>query len=284
MFQNYLITALRNFTRHKLYSVINIAGLTVGFACAIFIILFVRDELSYDRWIPDVDHLYRVDGTYSVPGEKPVDLSSVPYPAPDAMLAQLPEVKAALHIHSAQMTVTSGDRQFLDQVNVVSPNFFQIIQLPLVTGDRFGLFTDPESAVISESAAKKYFGSNQAVGQTLKIGGLCEYGDQNITGCVLHDATIIVVGVMRDLPHNTQLAGDVFIPTISSADPMSQKLKEMWFSASGLGYVELRPGANPRAVAEKLPSLIDRNFDPRKTTGFSVRGSQIMHLHLTPFR
>ena len=284
MLHNYLITALRNFTRHKLYSFINIAGLTVGLTCAIFIILFVRDELSYDRWIPGVEHLYRVDGTYSIPGEKPVDMSFVPYPAPDAMLVQLPEVKAALHIHAAQMTLTRGNRQFLDQVNVVSPNFFQIVQLPLVAGDRSTLFSNPESAVISESAAKKYFGSNQVVGQTLKVGGLCEYGDQNITGCVLHDATVMVVGIMRDLPRNTQLAGDVFIPTTSSAEPMSQKLKEMWFSASGLGFVELQPGADPRSVEEKLPSLIDRNFDPRKTTGLSVRGSQVMHLHLTPFR
>jgi hypothetical protein len=63
MLQNYLITALRNFTRHKLYSFINIAGLTVGLTCAIFIILFVRDELSYDRWIPGTENLYRVEWT-----------------------------------------------------------------------------------------------------------------------------------------------------------------------------------------------------------------------------
>jgi putative ABC transport system permease protein len=284
MFQNYLITALRNFTRHKLYSFINIAGLTVGLACAIFIILFVRDELSYDRWIPGTENLYRVDVTLSVPGQQPVDLSFVPFPAPDAMLAEFPEVKAALHFRANQMTLTSGDRQFLDQVNVVSPNFFRIIQLPLVAGDRSTLFSQPGSAVISESAARKYFGSKPAVGQTLKVGGVCEFGNQDITGCAVREATVIVTGVIRDLPHNTQLAGGVFIPTTSTADPMAQKLKEQWFSASGWGYVELRPGVDPRSVMAKLPALIDRNFDPRKATGMSVRGSQAMHLHLTPFR
>ena len=69
MFRNYLITALRNFARHKLYSFINIAGLTVGLTCAIFIILFVRDELSYDKWIPGTENLYRVEGTFYVPGQ-----------------------------------------------------------------------------------------------------------------------------------------------------------------------------------------------------------------------
>ncbi len=284
MLNNYLITALRNFSRHKLYSFINIAGLTVGLACAIFIILFVRDEISYDKWIPGVENLYRVDVTFAIQGQQPVDSSFVPFPAPDAMLAQFPEVKAALHFRGNGMTVTRGNHQFLDQENVVSPNFFQIIRLPLVAGDRASLFSQPESAVISESMARKYFGSKSPVGQTLKIGGLCEYGDQNITGCVVHEATLMVTGVMRDLPSNTQLAGGIFIPTTSAADPMSQKLKEQWYSASGWGYVELQPGADPRSVMAKLPALIDRNFDPRKTTGLSMRGSQAMRLHLTPFR
>ena len=68
MFRNYLTIALRNIVRHKLYSFINIAGLTVGLACAIFIILFVRDQLSYDRWIPGAEHLYRVERTIVMPG------------------------------------------------------------------------------------------------------------------------------------------------------------------------------------------------------------------------
>ena len=68
MFRNYLITALRNFTRHKLYSFINIAGLTVGLTCAIFIILLVRDELSYDKWIPAAENLYRIEMTFHIPG------------------------------------------------------------------------------------------------------------------------------------------------------------------------------------------------------------------------
>src|ERR1700727_1242070 len=110
MFHNYLITALRNFTRHKLYSFINIAGLTVGLACAIFILLFVRDELSYDKWIPGARNLYRIELMYHIPGQPPMKANDSAFPMPDAMQAQIPEVKAAIHLRNRQMTVATGNR------------------------------------------------------------------------------------------------------------------------------------------------------------------------------
>src|ERR1700679_1048254 len=119
MFRNYLITALRNFTRHKLYSFINIAGITVGLTCAIFIILFVRDELSYDRWIPDAKSLYRVELTWGVPGQPPQPMTMVPFVMTEAMLAPIPEVKAIAHFEPWRMTIANGDRQFLQLVDVV---------------------------------------------------------------------------------------------------------------------------------------------------------------------
>ena len=284
MFRNYLITALRNFTRHKLYSFINIAGLTVGLTCAIFIILFVRDQLSYDRWIPGTQNLYRVEWGYYAPSEPPMRSSGVPFPWPEAMAAQLPEVKAAVHLEPYQMTVATADRQFLDHVDVVSPNFFQFIQLPLIAGDRSHLFTQPESAVITESAARKYFGSKPAIGQMLKVGGLCEsHTDGSGEGCAVREASVMVTGIMRDLPHNTQLSGDVLIPNTSAADPMSQQRKGDWVSSNGYGYVELQPGTDPREVEAKLPALVDRNYDARKRSGLSLPGSQLLHLGLTRF-
>ena len=284
MLHNYLITALRNFSRHKLYSFINIAGLTVGLTCAIFIILFVRDELSYDRWIPGTKDLYRVEWAFYAPGEPPMHASGVPFPWPDAMAAQLPEVKAAIHLEPYQMTVATENRQFLDHVDVVSPNFFELIQLPLIAGERSRLFAQAESAVITESVARKYFGSRPAIGQVLKVGGLCEsHTDGSGEGCTVREASVMVTGVMHDLPHNTQLSGDVFIPNTSAADPMSQQRKGDWSSSNGYGYVQLQPGADAHMVMAKLPALIDRNYDPRKRAGLSLRGSQILHLGLTQF-
>ena len=91
MFRNYLITALRNIARHKLYSFINIAGLAVGLACAIFIILFVRDEISYDKWIPGSENLYRIEITYQSPGRHRCHRRpSLPIPMPWPCATQIP--------------------------------------------------------------------------------------------------------------------------------------------------------------------------------------------------
>ncbi|HEX4270022.1 MAG TPA: hypothetical protein VHZ32_01490, partial [Rhizomicrobium sp.] len=93
MFRNYLTVAFRSLVRHKLYSFINIAGLAVGLTCAIFIILFVRDQLSYDRWIPGTENLYRVEDTLNLPGKPPAENAKAPFAAAQAMLDHIPEVQ-----------------------------------------------------------------------------------------------------------------------------------------------------------------------------------------------
>src|ERR1700760_3373174 len=132
MFGHYLVAALRSVARHKLYSFINIAGLAVGLACAIFIILFLRDEVSYDKWIPGSENLYRVENTINEPGREPHRGTGIPFPVPVAMLQQIPEVRAMTHLIPQSMTVITGDHQFLEKVDVVDPGFFQVIRLPLV--------------------------------------------------------------------------------------------------------------------------------------------------------
>src|SRR3954469_25202817 len=116
VFRNYLVIALRNIARHKLYSFINIAGLALGLACVIFIILFIRDELSFDKWVPGSDNLYRVDVGAQPPG-RPVDhFALAPFPLPAFMKDHLPEVTAMIRLWSISMTVQQGDRQFLEDI------------------------------------------------------------------------------------------------------------------------------------------------------------------------
>jgi len=282
MFRNYLVTALRSFFRHKLYSFINIAGLTVGLTCAIFVILLVRDELSYDKWIPGTENLYRIDGIFRVPGQPPLKSALAAFPIPDAMRAQIPEVTAAVHLEYYRMTVATENRQFLDQVDVVSRNFFKTVQLPLIAGNPATVFGQPESAVVTESAARRYFGSAPAIGKTLRVGGQCQYGPGE-EGCTIREATVLVTGIVRDLPHNTQMTGDVFIPNTSAADPMSQAQRQNWLGNSGYGYVQLAPNADPRLVDKKLATLIDRSVDLTKMGGVHLPASQVMVLGLTPF-
>jgi putative ABC transport system permease protein len=279
MFRNYLITALRNFTRHKLYSFINIAGLSIGLACAILIALFVRDELSFDRWVPDNANLYRVELTFNLLGRAPWRLAQAPFPLLDAMEAQIPEVRAVTHFVPEHMTVAVGERQFLETIAVVDPDFFHVIKLPLVAGDPTRAFAYPESIVLSESTARKYFGDGSPLGKTLTVKEAACWKEDSCVAA--HPLT--VTGVLKDLPHNTQLVADLVLPNTSQADEVLRPWKEHnWTSTEGsYAYVELAPGADPTAVLAKIKPIVDRNI--RDSADPFAHGSDLEEFHLTPF-
>jgi putative ABC transport system permease protein len=277
MFRHYLITAARNFAHHKLYSFINIVGLAVGLACAILIALFVRDELSYDRWISGSSHLYRVEMTVHAPGRSQEQTARTPIPLPPLMKEQLPEVTAMTRISPQWETMTVGDRQFSETVLVVDPNFFDVIRLPLVTGDPAQVFSEPESIVLSQRVAKKYFGDASPLGKVVTISG------RGHGGLTLESHSLTVSGILRDLPENTHLAADVLVPNSSKADQISQLEKENWWNNSLFGYVQLAPNTTPDQVVTKLGPILDKATNP-KELGLTVRTSQLVEFHLTPFR
>ncbi|MGH8290436.1 MAG: ABC transporter permease [Steroidobacteraceae bacterium] len=281
MLRHYLSIAARGIIRHRLYSAINIAGLAVGLTCIIFVILFVRDELSYDKWIPGTQNLYRVELTIDIPGRAPLPLAVVPYPMPAAMHDQIPGVTGATVLQSWSMTLTGGDKQFSQNVDIVDPDFFRLIRLPLVSGTAGSVFRQPESIVLSETAAREYFGESDPIGRTVTAAA----GNCGSQGTACPQVPLRVTGVVRDLPHNTQLTGDAFIPTTSLANPISQTAREDWFSENGGGYVRLAPGVSPVAVAAATAPIFDQDVTPvlRKYIGSRVLGSRIYKAHLTPF-
>jgi len=281
MFRNYLVTALRNIVRHKLYSFINIAGLTVGLTCAIFIILFVRDQLSYDRWIPGTENLYRLEISVNLPGKPPRQSARIPYAATQAMMDQIPEVQARTRLIRKSATILVANRQFPETVDAVDPNFLQVIRLPLVAGDPASVFAKPESVVLSESTARKYFGNESAVGKTIVLSR--QQCDATYQNCEMQQQMLVVTGVLRDLPHNTQLKAEVIIPNTSAASPVTQEMRENWGYTSGWGYVRLAPGADPNTVLAKFKIVIDHLVDPKKMVNIKGRGSDLMAPYLVPF-
>jgi len=282
MFRNYLVTALRNLLRNKLYSFINIAGLAVGLACVIFVILFVRDELSYDTWIPGTQNLYRLELTAHVPDRAPMDQALVPHPMPETMREEIPGVTGMTRYDIEGMTLANGDRQFVEQVSVVDPGFFKLVRLPLITGDPDTVFRQPDSVVLSQSAVRKYFGDANPIGQNILTGrGNCIATD---TACEAATVSLKVTGIMRDLPHNTQLAGDIFFPNTSIADRMNQKNKHAWLSNNGWGFVSLAPGTDPAHVIASMAPMLDRSVAPElRKFGIPTSGSKVYEVHLTPF-
>lgn len=281
MLRNYLVIALRNIIRHKLYSAINIAGLAVGLACAILIILFVRDELSYDSWIPGSDKLYRVEVTFHVPGRPDIVTAQTTMPLTAAMRDQIPEVRSQTRLSQQRMTMKSGDRQFLETVASVDNNFLQVIPLPLVSGDPRTVLSRPESIVVSQRLARKYFGDANPIGKILTTGrGGCGLDP----ACANTMVTLSIAGVMRDLPHNTQIEADILMPNKSLADRMIDEDEKGWLSSGDrYGYVTLAPGAEPAQVLAKLKPILDRNVDISEFVNVKIPGSQILEPRLTPF-
>jgi putative ABC transport system permease protein len=281
MLHNYLVTALRNFTRHKLYSFINIAGLTVGLTCAIFIILFVRDQLSYDRWIPGADNIYRVETTIFFPGEPAVRWAWGPFPMAQAMLDHIPEVRARTRLFIRPVTVSIGNRQFAEAADVVDPNFLDVIKLPLAMGEPQSVLARPDSVVLSQSLARKFFGGQNAAGKTIFISSdFCD----GLGHCQIHQDALTVTGILRDLPHDTQFVADLMLSNTSRANSMTEEAKTSWTIDGTYSYVRLAPGANAGAVTAKLVSVIDRSVNLTKLFNIHMRGSQVVQPHLVPLR
>ncbi len=286
MLRHYLVMAARGLAHHKLYTFVNLAGLSIGLAAALLIVLYVRDELSYDKWIPDSENLYRLEVAFHSPGNAPVPLAMAPFPVVSAIPGQIPQVKAVTHVMPEETTVNLGDRQFRQTATFVDPNFLQVIKLPLVTGDPARVLAQPQSVVLSRSAAHKFFGTVDPIGKILTLAqdgdGACGAND---SACPSTVYPLIVTGVLKDLPRNTQLIADVLVPNTSRADamPPSGKMYNWTSGDKDYGYVELTRGADPAAVLAELKPILDRSFNPR-VLGIGLTMSEFEQYRLTPFR
>ncbi len=268
MFRNYLTVALRNADRNKLYTVITIVGLTVALTCAIFILLFIADELSYDRFIPDMGSVYRVDLAFYVPGRTVERGTGNMFVLGSTMKADIPQVVAQTRISNPTVTLKVGNRLFSQDVDVVDPDFFQVIHLPLQDGDPAQVLSQPDSIVVSQLEAQKLFGTTHAMGRTVLVNGI-------------HPMT--VTGILVDLPHNSQLKASVMFANTSKADPMTAFYKQHWLSTGPMIYVRLAPGSDPRQVTAMVRKILDDHINLKKEFGVDLPASQVFRPHLTPF-
>ncbi|NOR15208.1 MAG: hypothetical protein GQ544_05855, partial [Candidatus Aminicenantes bacterium] len=171
MFKNYLKIAVRNIRKYKSYSFINIFGLATGMACCLLIALFVQDELSYDRYHEKTDRIYRLVDAFDIEGDfsRYFALSSAPF-AP-ALKADFPEVEDAVRLFlGRRRMVTYEDKKFYeDGLIFADASLFNIFTFPLVHGNPDEVLEAPNSLVISERVAQKYFGNVDPINKTLKI-------------------------------------------------------------------------------------------------------------------
>ena len=167
MFHNYWITTFRSIVRHKLFSFINIAGLAVGLTAALLIGLFVQQELSFDTWLPGSERIYRIALLIHLPGQPARDAGAASAPLGPTALEEVPDIQEQTRIHSQSVAISVSNKNYSEWINTVDSNFFTMIRLPFVAGNPATALARPDEVVLTQSAAVRYFGTDQAMGRTL---------------------------------------------------------------------------------------------------------------------
>ncbi|CAN5897627.1 ABC transporter permease [soil metagenome] len=232
MLHNYLKIAYRNLLRQKAFSVINIAGLATGMACSILILLWVQDELSYDRFHAHADRIYRVNT--GMGGE---NMAISPPPLAPALVEELPEVENAvrLKLPFSEVLLSIGDAKFEEkQVVFADSSFLRVFSFPLVEGDLRTAMVRSDSLLLTQKTARKYFGEEDAVGQTL------QRANQHL---------FTVTGVLQDNPGNTHLQFDVVLPLTALRHLNPYYSDSVWSEFDAFTYLLLDKGFSPSAPA-----------------------------------
>ena len=240
MLRNYLNTAFRNISRHATFSFINVLGLTVGLTAWFLIYLYVHFEMSYDRFNTRADRIARVVcDTRSPSGTSPESVTPAAIGA--AMKADLPEVENMVRFSKGNIAVRRGGVKFQeDQLLIADSAIFSVFSFPLLKGDPGTALQKDFSMVLSETAAKKYFGTSDPLGKTVIIGG-----GKGIP------ATI--TGIMRDIPENSHIKGDMIL-----SNSFEHDLDTNWTGLFYYTYVLLKQGTDRKALEAKLPSLVNK--------------------------
>ncbi|MDP4217942.1 MAG: ABC transporter permease [Bacteroidota bacterium] len=245
MLRNYFKTALRNLWKNKGFSAINIIGLAVGLATCLLIMLFVMDELGYDRHNKKADRTYRLDGEIKFGGNHFI-LAVAPAPSGPAMLKDYPEIEQATRFRMrGGVRVRKGSQNVQeDRVVWADSTLFDVFTLPMIAGDPHTALVDPRSLVITEKVANKYFGSaSAALGHNLTI-------DDTIT--------YRISGVIREVPAQSHFRFDFFVPMSGNPDSRDQN----WLSNNYNTYIVLRPGADPKRLEAKFGGMITKYIGP----------------------
>ena len=267
MFGNYLKITLRNIKKHKGYSFLNISGLAVGMACAILILLWVQDELSYDRFHPYYKNTYRTL-IELIKDLQPETYSSHTGPGIASQLKQeFPEIVYATRFSSRfEKNVSYNQRAFNEEgFGFADPDFFNIFAFPLLQGQKETALSNPFSIVITEDLAKKFFGSEDPMGKTLRLEGQFDF---------------LVTGVLKNIPSNTHLRFNILVPFQHTQDliPEYGKNAESLHFHFYRNYVTLREGTSLDQMNEKIREFLKRG-DSGSPYNLWLQPIEKIHLH-----
>eukprot|EP01137_Pigoraptor_chileana_P009605 Opistho-2@58124 len=241
MLQNYFKIAIRNLQRNKVFSLINIAGLSIGLACCMLIVLYTKDEISYDRFHKNVNQIYRITSTETAPVGKVQKFGITGMMPGPAFKAQLPEIENYVRLQGESYNIKKGNDILVQDALKVDSSFFSIFTFDFIEGSAKTALKDPQSVVISEEVAEKYFGKESALGKTLSI----NYEDKF--------QPFTVAGVTKKSPQNSSIKIDLLIPF-----HREKSHDDQWINFYLNTFVTLKPLANPKALEAKFANIYAR--------------------------
>jgi len=253
MLQNALKLAFRNLRKQPGYTAINLLGLSLGLAACLLIALWVRDELQFDRFHIHADRIYRTQGDVRFGGADMQLACSAP-PLAEALLKDYPQIEAVCRFRGkGALSVRRDDRVFSENNALFADaSVFQILTFPLLEGDPHSALREPNSVVISEKVAKKYFLGRSPLGETLHF-------DKNWTAKVS--------GVMRDIPENSHIRADYFL----SMQSLEESKENNWLSFNFGTYILFREGYNPATFQAEWPAIVQRYVAPEAERILSMK-------------
>ena len=259
MLNKSLTIAFRNLWRNKAISAIHILGLALGIATCLLILVFVRHELSYDRYNENADRMVRVTFRGRMNGAGIKEANVMP-PVAATLKKEFPEVLEATRLHADGIhRISYGTRTFReDALAFADSNFFRVFTLPLVKGDAATALVQPNTVVITKAVAEKYFGNEDPIGKVLN------FTDDH--------AALTVTGVIAGVPENSHFHFDLFASMITLPDARSPS----WMTSNYFTYLVLPKGYDPKKLEAKMPGVIEKYIGPQLQKG--------MGLTLTQFR
>ncbi|MEZ5041879.1 MAG: ABC transporter permease [Saprospiraceae bacterium] len=247
MLKNYFTLAIRNIRNRKFFTGINILGMTIGITACLLIALYVIDEFSYDRFHANADRIYQI-GLHKKIGMQDLRSASTCPPLADAVLAEIPEVESVLRLTSGgKLVVRYEEKMFIeDKVFVTESNFFDFFSFQLIAGNAKTALQEPNTVVLTEKTARKYFGDENPLEKLITI-------DQGIG-----KKAYSVTGVAADCPGNSHFKFNVLL----SAGPDSYFKVNAWLNSGVFSYFLLRENKNIDDVEQKLEKLLAKYEAP----------------------
>ena len=239
MFRNYIKIAIRQFSRNKGFSLINIMGLSIGIAVSVIGLLYVFNELSYDRFHKDSDRIYRI-AVDALSGTTEIYQTYTAAAYAQALYDDFPEIDKITRISPWDLEFEYGNKKFIENgVFVVDSTFFDIFTIPVIQGETSNLLNEPYCAVLTKSTAQKYFGNDNPINQII-VAGTSSYK---------------VIAVVEDLPKNSHFHFNIALSLISFDGYYNNP---QWFNNNYLTYIKLHKNVDYKKVEARFPDFVDK--------------------------